>query len=200
MFVVCPLIHDTLFPSSSSTVQARHLLPPSPSSAFAHTPSMASASPLLLSIRRAARALAASAPPFFTTCARRRSSTPKGYCFQAPPSPLGTSATKLFNRGQSLTVKDVVEWSERTGGYSGRLSWYETWAPTSPLYTKVAKVLLSVRATGSIDLERMVKPLKHYIQTKERNRLQNGKAELLLEASLNLKYLEDAKLKLKMRE
>ena len=57
-----------------------------------------------------------------------------------------------------------------------------------------------MRGTGSIDLERMVKPLKYYIQNKERNRLDNGKAELLLEASLNLKYLEDAKMKLKMRQ
>ena len=120
-------------------------------------------------------------------------------CFDTPPAAVDTSGEKLLERAQSLSVKDVIQWSERTGGYTGRISWFETWAPTSCLYSKVAKPLLSMRATGSIELERMVKPLKHYIQNKERNRLQNGKAELLLEASINLKYLEDTKMKLKLR-
>ena len=45
----------------------------------------------------------------------------------------------------------------------------------------------------------MVKPLKHYIQNKERNRLQNGKAEALLGASIDLLYLEAAKMNLKLK-
>ena len=42
---------------------------------------------------------------------------------------------------------------------------------------------------GSMDAERAAKPLKHSILTKERNRLEHEKAEVLLRTKTNLRYL-----------
>ena len=44
-----------------------------------------------------------------------------------------------------------------------------------------------------MDVERIAKPLKHQILTKERNMLGDQKATVLLRASENLKFLFEAK-------
>ena len=51
---------------------------------------------------------------------------------------------------------------------------------------------------GSISVERVAKPLKNKVLTKERNRLGTGRAELLLRAGLNLNFIRAAKQDLKI--
>ena len=63
-------------------------------------------------------------------------------------------------------------------------------------YQKVAKHLLSMRTVGSIDVERRVKPIKHTILTKKRNRLKDPKGIALYRASENLKHIMKAKIAL----
>ena len=46
---------------------------------------------------------------------------------------------------------------------------------------------------GSMDVERIAKPLKHHIPTKEHIMLGDKKATVLLRASENLKFLFEAK-------
>ena len=59
----------------------------------------------------------------------------------------------------------------------------------SEFYLLVAKPLLSMRTVGSIDVERRVKPLKHNILTKKRNRLLDPKGQCLFRASENLNHI-----------
>ena len=99
------------------------------------------------------------------------------------------SPDELDARSKVFTLGAVCAWIEKYGGIEGRLRWFETYAAYSRFYQLVAKPLLSLRATGSIDTERSVKPLKHSILTKTRNRLSNH----LFRASQNLKYLRNAK-------
>ena len=63
----------------------------------------------------------------------------------------------------------------------------------SPLYFTVAKPLMSIRTTGSMDVERLAKPLKDVILTKKRNRLSDERTVSLLWAQQNLKYLMSAR-------
>ena len=107
------------------------------------------------------------------------------------------SPDELDARSKVFTLGAVCAWIEKYGGIEGRLRWFETYAAYSRFYQLVAKPLLSLRATGSIDTERSVKPLKHSILTKTRNRLSNQKALTLFRASQNLKYLRNAKKEMK---
>ena len=50
-----------------------------------------------------------------------------------------------------------------------------------------------MRTVGSIDVERLAKPLKHQLLTKERNRLCDEKVITLFRASQNLRHLMKAK-------
>ena len=76
----------------------------------------------------------------------------------------------------------------------GRFNFFETFAENSEFYQRVAKPLLSMRTVGSIDVERMIKPIKHNILTKKRNCLHDPKGIALYRASENLKHIMDAKL------
>ena len=64
---------------------------------------------------------------------------------------------------------------------------------------KVAKPLMSMRTVGSIDVERRIKPLKHDIITKKRNKLRDPKGVALYRASENLHHLMRAKQSLGMK-
>ena len=92
-----------------------------------------------------------------------------------------------------MTLQQVSEWVKRTGGHDGRLQWWSIFAPTSPLYLKVAKPLLSIRTTGSITVERVAKPLKNKVMSKDRAGVTTGKAEVLLRAGINLRLLHKRK-------
>ena len=96
-----------------------------------------------------------------------------------------------------LTIEDVANWVQNTGGHCSRLAWYQTWKRNSIFYRKIAHPLLSLRSTGSITVERVAKPLKNSVYTKERRSMLGGKSTVLLRAGLNLNFLAQAKLRLK---
>ena len=58
---------------------------------------------------------------------------------------------------------------------------------------------MSMRTVGSIEVERRIKPLKHDIITKKRNRLRDPKGVALYRASENLHHLMKAKKALGMK-
>ena len=70
-------------------------------------------------------------------------------------------------------------------------------APKSLFFLEVAKPLLSVRITGSMTVERVAKPLKKSVLTKECSKLSTGKSEMLLRAGLNLRFLQDSREKIR---
>ena len=61
----------------------------------------------------------------------------------------------------------------------------------------IAIPLASIRTEGSISVERVAKPLKNKVWSKERNKLGPEKAAVLLRAGLNLRFLHEAKQSLK---
>ncbi len=100
---------------------------------------------------------------------------------------------QLADNNKKLTIDDVEQWIVRGGGIQGRFCFFETFARNNEVYLKVAKPLLSLRTTGSIDVERRAKPIKHTIMTKKRNRLVDPKGVALFRASENLKHIMKAK-------
>ena len=98
----------------------------------------------------------------------------------------------------TFTLKDVQDWVLKHDGITGALRWFEAYAPNNAFYQKVAKPLLSIRTTGSIDVERAVKPIKGCVLTKQRNRLSNNKAIVLFRLSENLRQLQNIKVEMKM--
>jgi hypothetical protein len=46
-------------------------------------------------------------------------------------------------------------------------------------------------------VERVAKPLKNSVLTKDRSKLSTGKSEMLLRAGLNLRFLQDSKEKIR---
>ena len=111
--------------------------------------------------------------------------------------PKSVSEDVLLENTKKLTIKDVRDWAEKHDLIAGRFRFFETYARGSFLYVKVIKIFLSLRLAGSMDVERIAKPLKHQILTKERNMLGDEKATVLLRASENLKLLFDAKMALR---
>jgi len=105
----------------------------------------------------------------------------------------------LKNANKTFGLKDVKTWIENTGSMEARLNWYGTFAANSELYLKVAKPLLSMRTVGSMDVERTVKPVKHEIMTRNRNRLSDPKGVALFRAKVNLKHIMGAKQRLGKR-
>ena len=61
----------------------------------------------------------------------------------------------------------------------------------------MAKPLLSLRTTGSMSVERVAKPLKVAVYTKQRNRLEFGNKKMLLRTGLNLRFLLGIKFAMK---
>ena len=91
------------------------------------------------------------------------------------------ASTKQAQRNRSKLVDQCMP-----AAPEGRFCFYESYGMYSPFYQKVAKPLLSMRTVGSIDVERRIKPLKHDIITKQRNRLKDPKGIALYRASENL--------------
>ena len=95
---------------------------------------------------------------------------------------------------ETLTLKMVSDWMDNTGRHASRLTWWLGTAPNTMLYTKIASLLLSMRTTGSISVERVAKPLKNKVMTDTRANMKKGAAEVLLRAGLNLRLLRRLKL------
>ena len=112
-------------------------------------------------------------------------------CPEALPVPV--SDIEYRSNLSKLTLREVEEWINKYRGLQGRFELLETFARRSELYNRVIKPLLSIETSGSIEVERRVKPMKNEILTKQRNRLSDEKAAILLRASQNLRYLAEAK-------
>ena len=120
------------------------------------------------------------------------------HCFdEAVPTAVDNETLKKKNK--DITFDQVQEWIEEHDGIAGRFSFYESFGRTSVFYQKVARPLLSMRAVGSIDVERRIKPMKHTILTKDRNRLNDVKGATLMRARENLNHLLRAKMALGLR-
>ena len=109
------------------------------------------------------------------------------------PVPAGVSMDELMKNNTKITIDDVEEWIVRNDGIKGRLRFFECFAKNNDFYLKIAMPLLSMRTTGSIDVERRIKALKGGIVTKKRNRLKDPKGISLLRADENLKHINNAK-------
>ena len=79
------------------------------------------------------------------------------------PLPPAVSEEVLIENTKKLTIKDVRKWAEKHDLIAGRFRFFETYARGSFLYQKVIKVFISLRLAGSMDVERIAKPLKHQI-------------------------------------
>jgi hypothetical protein len=110
----------------------------------------------------------------------------------APP-PI-RSDKELHKLQKKLTLSDVSEWVEKTGGHQARLLWFTQFGDdnTMEYFKEIVQPLLSMRTTGSIAVERVAKPLKNSIETKSRNRLEAEKGAQLLKAGLDLRFLKEA--------
>ena len=113
------------------------------------------------------------------------------------PIPHGGSLEEVQQRASEITLDDVTDWVEKYEGMEGRFRFYDCYMNLSSLYFTVAKPLLSIRTTGSMDVERVAKPLKDVILTKKRNSLSDERVVSLLRAQQNLKYLMSARETLK---
>lgn len=107
--------------------------------------------------------------------------------------PDAVSVEELKLNNAKTSVDEVLAWVEKTGNIQGRFALFDTFHANSDFYLKVAKPLLSMRAVGSIDVERRIKTLKGSILTKKRNKIKDTKGVVYLRASENLRHLMRAK-------
>ena len=107
--------------------------------------------------------------------------------------PDAVSVEELKSNNAKTSVDEVLAWVEKTGNIQGRFALFDTFHANSDFYLKVAKPLLSMRAVGSIDVERRIKTLKGSILTKKRNKIKDTKGVVYLRASENLRHLMRAK-------
>ena len=77
-----------------------------------------------------------------------------------------------------------------TGGHNARLDFWEVYHGQTNLYKYCARNLMSLQSHGSITVERVAKPLKNAVWTKDRARADPGLACQLLRVGLNLRFLE----------
>ena len=83
------------------------------------------------------------------------------------PLPRAVSNEQLKVNNTNFTIEEVKDWVERHGSVNGRFLFFETFVPNNEFYQKVAKPLLSMRTVGSMDVQRIIKPIKQDILTKK---------------------------------
>jgi len=84
-------------------------------------------------------------------------------------------------------ISNIVQ---ATGGHNARLDFWEVYHGQTNLYKYCARNLMSLQSHGSITVERVAKPLKNAVWTKDRARADPGLACQLLRVGLNLRFLE----------
>ena len=109
------------------------------------------------------------------------------------PLPVVVSSEQIQANNKVFSVDFVHQFAESTGNVQAGLRWFETFALQSEFYQLVAKPLLSIGTVVSMSVERRVKPLKHSILKKDRNRLLDPKGICLFRASENLRHIMAAK-------
>ena len=109
------------------------------------------------------------------------------------PLPKAVSDKDLEKFNGAFSVSDVKEWVEKHRSMHGRFQFFETFAANNEFYLKVAKPLLLLGTVGSMCVERRVKPIKHTIMTKKRNRLGDSKGIVLFRVHENLKHAMKAR-------
>jgi uncharacterized sporulation protein YeaH/YhbH (DUF444 family) len=73
----------------------------------------------------------------------------------------------IRKKQKSLRLKEVSQWLVETDGVKGRLDFFCT-VSNYNIYRRVAKPILSARTSGSIAVERVVKPLKKRVLGRDR--------------------------------
>ena len=91
--------------------------------------------------------------------------------------PSSLSTVEVEKRADEIAIEDVFAWVQKHNGLEGRIRFLQTYMSDSRLFQMVILPLLSMRTTGSIDVERVAKPFKHNILRKERNRLSDEKRD-----------------------
>ena len=82
---------------------------------------------------------------------------------------------------------------EETKNVTARIEFFNTFGSNNLFYTMAARPILSMHTVGSMDVECMIKPVKHTIMTKHLNRLKDPKGVALFRLSENLKHIMKAK-------
>ena len=93
----------------------------------------------------------------------------------------------------AITLDDVTDLLDKVGGLEERFTFFEAYASDSEFYHRVAKPLLSLKTVGSMDCERVAKPMKNTIISKNINSISDDRAIVLLRVSENLKHLQKVK-------
>ena len=101
-----------------------------------------------------------------------------------------------FNNSE-FTLAQVRDWVVAHRHLEGHFRFFKVYRPNSLFYQRIALPLLSMRTTGSIDVERAAKPYKNSMITRDRNRLSDEKGIVLFRGGRNLKHLAKAKMELK---
>jgi len=109
------------------------------------------------------------------------------------PLPETPVTCQLAKNNKAFMIEYVTIWIVGTGSMEAHLNWFGTFAANSDFFLKVAKALLSMRTVGSIAVEPKVKPIKHTIMTKKRNRLKDPKGVALFRTQEILKHVMRAK-------
>jgi len=94
---------------------------------------------------------------------------------------------------KKLTMTDVSEWVNKTGGHDGRLNFFVLHPKDEDLYKLILEPLLSIRSVGSITVERIAKPMKRSVLANYRAAMKEDKAEICLRVGLNLRHLMAAR-------
>ena len=84
---------------------------------------------------------------------------------------------ELEVNNSEFTLAQVRDWVVAHMHPEGRFHFFKfkVYRPNSLFYQRIALPLLSMRTTGSIDVERAVKPFKNGMLTKDKNRLSDEK-------------------------
>jgi hypothetical protein len=100
----------------------------------------------------------------------------------------------MWDLQKGLTISNVEQWVTDTGRHESRLLWFLQFGDDAirQYFKSIVEPLLSMRTTASIAVERVAKPLKNSIETKDRNRLDPQKGSNLLKAGLDLRFLMKA--------